>query len=99
MVTRSAGALKGEAIKGYMQKLHKGWKVVRGHQIEKEYGFEDFAQALAFTNKVGALAERQNHHPDIELSWGRVKVILWTHSVGGLSDKDFVFAMKCDLLA
>jgi 4a-hydroxytetrahydrobiopterin dehydratase len=99
MVTRSAGALKGEAIKEYMQKLHKDWKVVRGHQIEKEYAFEDFAQALAFTNKVGALAERQNHHPDIELSWGRVKVILWTHSVGGLSDKDFAFAEKCDHLS
>lgn len=98
MVPRSSGALKGEAIKGYMKNLQKGWKVVKGHQIEKVYSFPDFARALTFTNKVGALAERADHHPDIELSWGRVKVILWTHSVGGLSEKDFVLAEQCDLL-
>jgi 4a-hydroxytetrahydrobiopterin dehydratase len=98
MATGSSGALKGESLKGYMKKLQKDWKVVREHQIEKEYTFPDFAQALAFTNKVGALAEQADHHPDIELSWGRVKIVFWTHSVGGLSEKDFALAEKCDLL-
>ena len=92
------GQLKGETLKKWVGKLKKGWLVVNEHHIEKEYGFEDFAQALAFTNKVGDLAEQENHHPDIELSWGRVKVILWTHSVGGLSEKDFSFADKCEAL-
>jgi 4a-hydroxytetrahydrobiopterin dehydratase len=90
--------LKGETLKSWVGKLKKGWKIVEEHHIEKVYGFEDFAQALAFTNKVGDLAEHENHHPDIELSWGRVKVILWTHSVGGLSEKDFNFADKCEAL-
>jgi 4a-hydroxytetrahydrobiopterin dehydratase len=98
MAIGSSGALKGEVLKGYMKKLQKGWKVIKEHQIEKEYTLPDFAQALAFTNKIGALAEQADHHPDIELSWGRVKVILWTHSVGGLSEKDFFLAEKCDLL-
>ena len=98
MATGSSGALKGETLKSYMRRLQKGWKVIEGHQIEKEYSFPDFAQALAFTNKVGALAEQADHHPDIELSWGRVKIVFWTHSVGGLSEKDFVLAEQCDLL-
>ena len=98
MGSQSSGALRREAIKEYMKNLQKGWKVVKGHQIEKEYSFPDFARALAFANKVGALAERADHHPDIELSWGRVKIILWTHSVGGLSEKDFALAEKCDSL-
>ena len=94
----SSVPLRGEALKTYKQQLKTGWKVIRGHHIEKEYTFKDFAQALAFTNKVGALAEKENHHPDIVLSWGKVKIILWTHSVGGLSEKDFQFAVKCELI-
>lgn len=90
--------LKGEALKTYKKQLQKDWKVVKGHQLEKEYKFKDFAQALAFTNKIGAIAEKLDHHPDIELSWGKVKVILWTHSVGGLSEKDFNLAAKIDQL-
>ena len=89
--------LKGEALKGYKDQLSKGWKVVRGHHLEKEYVFKDFAQALAFTNKVGAIAEEANHHPDIALSWGKVRITIWTHSLGGLSEKDFAFARKCDM--
>lgn len=90
--------LKGATLKTHMRQLSKGWKLVKGHQIEKEYTFKDFAQALAFTNKIGALAEKADHHPDIALSWGKVKVTLSTHSVGGLSDKDFLLAAKCDAL-
>lgn len=88
--------IKGEALKTYKKHLKKGWKLVRAHHIEKEYTFKDFADALAFTNKVGALAEKVDHHPDIALSWGKVKLTLWTHSVGGLSEKDFAFADKCE---
>jgi 4a-hydroxytetrahydrobiopterin dehydratase len=90
--------LTSAAVKTCMKQLKKGWKVVRGHHIEKDYAFDDFAQALAFVNKVGVLAEHENHHPDIALSWGKVKVILWTHSAGGLTEKDFMLASKCDFL-
>jgi 4a-hydroxytetrahydrobiopterin dehydratase len=65
-------------------------------RLEKQYRFPDFRQALAFVNRVGELAEQEGHHPDIELGWGRVKLTLWTHSIGGLSENDFILAAKAD---
>jgi 4a-hydroxytetrahydrobiopterin dehydratase len=64
--------------------------------ISKEFKFEDFKTALAFVNEVGRLAEEVNHHPDIELSWGRAKVTLTTHSEGKVTDKDRELAQKID---
>jgi 4a-hydroxytetrahydrobiopterin dehydratase len=72
------------------------WTVVEGHHITRAFKFPDFAQALAFVNKVGALAEQQGHHPDILLSWGKAVVTTWTHSVNGLSEGDFILAAKID---
>ena len=66
--------------------------------LEKVFEFEDFVGALAFTNRVGALAEEVNHHPNIELSWGRVKLTIFTHTVGGLSESDFVWAARAQEL-
>ncbi len=91
-------ALKGGALKEMARKLGGGWRVVQDHQLEKEYKFKDFREALNFTNKVGELAESQGHHPDIYLSWGKVKVTLWTHKVDGLTESDFVLAAKVDRL-
>ena len=73
-----------------------GWTVVDGHHLEKDYRFKDFAAALAFVNRLGAVAEEEGHHPDIFLAWGRVKVTLWTHAIGGLSENDFILAAKAD---
>ena len=67
-----------------------------GQRLEKEYRFPDFRQALAFVNRVGEIAESEGHHPDIELGWGRVKLTLWTHSIGGLSESDLILAAKAD---
>jgi 4a-hydroxytetrahydrobiopterin dehydratase len=72
--------------------------VVDGHHLEKEYRFDNFRDALEFTNEVGELAEEQGHHPDIELSWGRVKLSVWTHKIDGLTESDFIWAAKADLL-
>lgn len=66
--------------------------------LERTYRFKDFAQALAFVNRVGALAEEQAHHPDVSLAWGRVTLRVWTHKIDGLTESDFVFAAKCDRL-
>jgi 4a-hydroxytetrahydrobiopterin dehydratase len=79
-----------------MEAQIKGWKTVGGKQLEKEYRFKDFASALAFVNRLGAVADRENHHPDLELGWGRVKVSLSTHSIGGLSENDFILAAHAD---
>jgi 4a-hydroxytetrahydrobiopterin dehydratase len=88
-------ALKGEDLKKLYGQLD-GWTVVNEHHLEKEYRFKDFAEALAFVNRLGAVAEEEGHHPDIFLAWGRVSVTLWTHSIGGLSEGDFILAAKAD---
>ncbi|UCF33087.1 MAG: 4a-hydroxytetrahydrobiopterin dehydratase [Phycisphaerales bacterium] len=73
-----------------------GWSAVGEHHLTKEYPFLDFVSALAFTNKIGALAEEQGHHPDIYLTWGLVRVDIWTHKIDGLTESDFVLAAKID---
>ena len=67
-------------------------------RIIREFKFKNFAQALAFTNKVGEIAEAMNHHPDITLKWGSVKVEYWTHNAVGLTMMDFEAARKIDQL-
>jgi 4a-hydroxytetrahydrobiopterin dehydratase len=74
-----------------------GW-TREGKSIKRDYSFPDFAQALAFVNQVGGLAESESHHPDFFLTWGRVDLTLSTHSAGGLSDNDFILAAKIDAL-
>ena len=88
--------LKGRELTGLLDKLGGGWRVVDGHHLEKEYRFKDFRTALAFTNRVGELAEAQGHHPDICVSWGKVKLTIWTHKIDGLTESDFIFAAKAD---
>lgn len=73
-----------------------GWEVVRDHHLRKTFTFRDFARALAFVNRVGAVAEAEGHHPDLHLSWGRVVVEIWTHAIDGLTESDFVLAAKID---
>ena len=72
------------------------WEVIPGHRLARDFRFKDFAQALAFVNRVGELAEAEGHHPDIRLAWGRVGIELWTHAIDGLSEADFVLAAKID---
>ena len=64
--------------------------------LRKRYALKNFAEALALVNRLGAIAEAENHHPDLGLAWGRVDVEIWTHKIRGLTESDFVFAAKCD---
>lgn len=73
-----------------------GWSSEQGHHIWKEYRFPDFLQALAAVNRIGALAEDQGHHPDLHLAWGKVKVVIWTHKIDGLTESDFILAAKIE---
>ena len=90
--------LAGEALEKLKNQLGGEWNVVDGHHLERQFKFDNFKQALEFTNKVGELAERVGHHPDIHLGWGKVKLTVWTHKIGGLSEADFVFAAKVNQL-
>jgi 4a-hydroxytetrahydrobiopterin dehydratase len=78
--------------------LSPGWRVLDGRRIEKTFTFDDFASALAFTNRAGDIAEAQGHHPEIVLSWGRVQFLIWTYAVDGLTSADFALAAQIDRL-
>ncbi len=88
--------LKGERLQEFRQKLESDWKVVAEHHLERDYKFDDFRQALEFTNRVGEVAEQEQHHPDIYLTWGKVGLKVWTHNIDGLSENDFILAAKVD---
>jgi 4a-hydroxytetrahydrobiopterin dehydratase len=89
-------AVKGAELASLAESLGGNWRIVEEHHLEKEFTFADFAQALAFTNRIGAIAEAEGHHPDIYLAWGKVRVTIWTHKVDGLTRADFVLAAKID---
>lgn len=84
--------LKGIQLQSYLQHLPDGWTLFEEERIEKSYSFKNFSQALDFVNLLGAIAEREGHHPDLFLSWGRVKVSFCTHKIHGLSENDFIMA-------
>ena len=77
-----------------------GWALAHGGvAIFRKYIFPDFDTAYAFAGKVAALAQEQNHHPDIAFGWGYVKLKLWTHAIGGLHANDFIMAAKINTLS
>lgn len=87
-----------EEIQQFMKDL-PGWQLAERNgekQIERQYKFKNFAEALNFTNKVGELAEAQDHHPAILTEYGKVTVTWWTHKIGGLHRNDFVMAARTD---
>lgn len=90
--------LKREEFEKYLDQV-KEWQVVDDVQLLREFRFENFKQALDFVNKVGKIAEKEGHHPDIYLyEWRKVRLSLTTHAIGGLSINDFVLASKIDLV-
>jgi len=75
------------------------WRIVEPEgekQLERAFTFPDFAQAMAFTVRVGAIAEEEGHHPALLTEWGRVTVRWWTHKIGGLHENDFIMAARTD---
>jgi len=80
----------------------KGWELLKaenGLKISREFKFKDFVESLEFVNKVGDLAETEGHHPDILMhSWNKVVVTLYTHSIGGLSENDYILAAKINTI-
>jgi 4a-hydroxytetrahydrobiopterin dehydratase len=76
-----------------------GWALAPDSSyLRKDFTFSDFAAALAFVNAVGWVAERENHHPDVEFGWGRCRIRFSTHDVGGISRNDFICAAKVEAL-
>ena len=95
-----APRLTPEEINELLKKI-QGWKVIEVDgetRLERVFTFRNFAEALAFTNRTGALAEEHNHHPALLTEWGKVTVTWWTHKIHGLHVNDFVMAAKTDSL-
>ena len=78
--------------------LNAKWEIIDNHHLQRVWEFNDFKEALEFTNLAGEICEEQNHHADFELSWGRVKVKIFTHKIDGLVESDFILAAKFDCL-
>ena len=82
------------------RRLHYEWlQRPENAAINRTYRFENFADAMGAAVRIGEMAEEQEHHPDLHVSWGRLVVEIWTHKIGGLTESDFIFAAKCDILA
>ena len=73
------------------------WKV-EDNRVTKQFNFDDFEEAMKFVNKVALIAEREGHHPDIDIHYSQVIIELWTHAINGLSENDFIIAAKIDEL-
>ncbi len=88
--------LKSQDIKNYLKKLDTNWEVIDNTQIRQTYKFKNFREALDFANKVGEIAEEEQHHPDLHVYYGKVTIDLATHAIGGLSENDFIVASKIE---
>lgn len=91
---KGARPLGGAELTTLHAELGDAWEVVGGKTLRREFASPDFAQALSFVNRVGALAEDAGHHPDVQLSYGKVVIELSTHDVGGLTVNDFILAAR-----
>jgi len=90
-----------KVIPGHMKGKKVAWKNPSwndGDHLERTWEFKDFQSALDFVNAAGAVCEEQSHHAEFDFGWGRAKVMIWTHVIGGLTESDFVLASKLDQL-
>jgi 4a-hydroxytetrahydrobiopterin dehydratase len=83
---------------GPMPEIPEGWSEV-DNKLEREFKFDDFLQAVVFVNKVAELAQSENHHPDIEIHYDRVILRWWTHTAGGVTDRDRELAARSGALS
>ncbi len=82
-----------------LMKVLNGWTIRQRdgvNQLERIYRFDNFADAMVFANKIGAIAEAEHHHPSIKVEWGKVTLTWWTHKIGGLHYNDFIMAARSD---
>ncbi len=88
--------MEGQRANELLRELGEGWALNPKGHLERTYSFANFVEAMAFANRVGEIAEEQNHHPDLHVAWGKCTVEIWTHKIKGLTESDFYFAAKAD---
>lgn len=87
-----------DKIKKYLPQLKNQWEVIKDKKISHSFKFKTFKEAIAFVNKVADLAEQEGHHPNIHILYNKVKIVLATHSIGGVSENDFIIAAKIEMV-
>ena len=80
----------------YVKQLPKGWEVIDGKVLRKEFKFKNFPATIAFVNKVALIAQAEGHHPDMVVHYSRAIMDFSTHAIGGLSENDFIMAAKIE---
>jgi 4a-hydroxytetrahydrobiopterin dehydratase len=87
-----------DAARALLGELNGAWRIVEGKRLEREFALKNFRRAMDLAQAIGVVAEEQQHHPDLCVGWGSVRVTLFTHAIGGLHQNDFILAAKIDLL-
>ena len=85
-----------ELAKALLEQLDDGWFLNPDGHLERSYSFKNFGDAMKLANAVAEIADKENHHPDLYVAWGKCKVEIWTHKIEGLTESDFYFAAKVD---
>lgn len=88
--------LEGDELQELYTQLGGSWQLEDDHHLTSEFEFDNFIEALEYTNQVGEMSEEQGHHPEIYLTWGKVKLKVYTHAIDGLAKSDFVWAAKAE---
>ncbi len=88
--------LKTDDIQLFASQISEEWEVIEEKKIKRVFTFKNFSQAMKFANTVAGIAEEENHHPNLSISWGRVEISITTHAINGLSENDFILASKVD---
>ncbi len=92
--------LNDDQIAEHLAELNSVWKVIDDPEtrLQQEFVFENFTEAMEFVNQVAKIAEEEGHHPDMHIHYNKVLIVLWTHTIGGLSENDFILAAKIENL-
>jgi len=90
--------LGAERVEELRRQIGAEWTVVEGHHLERDVTLKNFRQAMALANRIAEVAEAQGHHPDLLVSWGRLRITLFTHAINGLHENDFIMAARVDAL-
>ena len=95
-----APKLEGLLLASYIRAVNPAWQLFDGStKLKRVFVFEDFRQAVDFTNRVADIAEQEGHHPNMYIyAYNKVRIELWTHKIGGLHENDFILAAKIDAL-
>ena len=90
--------LNKDQVRLFIKELDSGWEISKNRKIKKGFQFNEYSDAILFSNKVAELSEKEGHHPYIHINYKQVVIILFTHKINGLHENDFILASKCDII-